>query len=312
MIERAPRLELSADGRIALIDDRRGHLQLAALPGGDPVLALETDPFVTLTALSNSGTVLASLSEKRLLEIAAIDAPAAQYTLPDSAGRVRQMQVADDGRSLLLLAENEAAEWRLARWALPFEEAPRAFRAVARPKRPHLAANGTLDRLAYWDDRKKGRVKLLVFNPSEGRFDALWKKKARPVAACLNGDWAWLVLENGLRGWRRDGRRARFPGSLRDRLIFTGQGHLLAYGGVVGDEPLAPNETLIRFRLLDPENEREIGRLERPVDSSSLARFMVAEDLTLYAVRAGEEGDLVVTSLGAFDDTAQADSGQRT
>lgn len=305
MIERAPRLELSADGRMALIDDRRGHLSLFTLPGGEPVLSLETDPFVFITSLSNSGTVVATLSEKRVLKIAGIGAPAAQFDLPGSVGQVRQMQVADDGRSLLFLAEDEAAEdWRLERWSVPFDEAPRASRAIARPKRPRLAANGALDRLAYWDDRRKGRARLLAFNPGEGQFDVLWRKKARPVAACLNGDWAWLVLESGLRGWLRDGRRARFPGSLRDRLVFTSQGHLLAYGGVVAEAQLAPNETMIRFRLLDLENEREIGRLDRPVESSSLTHFMVSEELTLYAVQIGEEADLMATSLGAFGDTA--------
>jgi hypothetical protein len=302
MIERAPRLELSADGRIALIDDRQGHLQLFALPAGAPVFALDADPFVYITCQSNSGTAVATLSEKRVVEIAGIGAPARLFELPESAGQVRQMQVADDGRSLLLLAEVEG-DWRLERWSLPFSDAPEASRTIARPKRPRLVANGALDRLAYWDDRKRGRARLYAFVPEDG-FDLLWKKKIRPVEARLSRYWSWFVLESGLRGWGRDGRRARFPGSLRDRLIFTSQGHLLVYGGVVSDAPLAPNETLMRFRLLDLENEREIGRLDRPVESSSAVRFMVSEDLALYAVRAGHEGDLLVASLGAFGDSA--------
>jgi hypothetical protein len=290
---------------MALIDDRQGQLLLYTLPGGALVLSLETDPFVFITGLSNSGTLLITVSEKGVVEMASPGAPARQFELPGRAGEIRQMQVADDGQGLLFLAQGETAEdWRLDFWRLPFGDGPEASQALAVPQRPRLVANGTLDRLAYWDDGDEGQARLFALKPGEGRFQELWALAARPVAAQLNHDWTWLVVESGLAGWERDGRRAGFSGSLRDRLIFTSQGHLLAYGGVLSDRPLAPNETMMRFRLLDPEKEREIGQLERPVEASSMAQFMVSEDLTLYDVRAGEEGALAVTSLGAFGDPA--------
>lgn len=303
MIERAPRLSLSADGRLALIDDRQGFLQLYTLPGGTPVLAVESNPFVYLTSLSNAGSVVATLSEKGVVEIASVGGPAEQFELPERAGLVQQMLVADDGRGLLFLAVNETGEdWRLDRWSLPFGDGPLATLAVSRPERPRLVTNGQLDRVMYWDDDEDGRAGLYALAAEEGRFEMLWRDAARPVMALMNDDWSWLVVESGLRGWRRDGSEARYPGSLRERLIFASQSQLLVYGGVVSDELMAPNETMMRFRLLDLESGRESGRLERPVDSASLARFMVSEGLVVHAVQAEFEGELVVTALGALEE----------
>jgi hypothetical protein len=201
----------------------------------------------------------------------------------------------------LFLAVDETGEnWRLDRWSLPFGQAPAASQAISRPERPRLAANGQLDRVAFWDDDEDGAAGLYAFAAEEGRFEAVWQAAIRPVAALLNHEWSWLVLESGLHGWRRDGSQAHYPGSLRDRLIFSSQGHLLAYGGLASEADMAPNETMMRFRLLDLADERVIGRLERPVDSSSLARFTVSDDLVLHAVRAGDEGELLVASIGGF------------
>ena len=309
-----PRLQLTANGSTALLDNPTVGFQIYSVP--ELQSRFGEVPYADLfkVVLSSSGTAVGvQTTANELMLLSSAGHP--KYPLPRKREVIRSLGISDAGDKLAVLdvepsqtTSTDQDNGILEIWSLPVGNSPPdlANRPLASIRLPLLdssvvTANGAFSTFAVRSTDTLGNHQFMGvyhYDSAKGELLPLWQEQGaslKPVSVALYNDWIWVVQANAIAGWHQDNPPVELPATLREHLIYSPTGsHLLAYRG---EETINVTSQKMLFRLFDLTSLQEIKRATQVIQNYNNANFALTKNLSLLELRATRDGNLAIEEL---------------
>jgi hypothetical protein len=303
-----PRLEVTANGAVALLHTVRHGFKVYDLPGLTLKVEQESYANVFDVVLSSSGAAVAVRTMTDSLEVISASGRQA-YQLPWKQEQISALAISDAGDKVALLLVDPTASAAggavynglLQIWALPTSRAPLASTPVPVYDIGSLAANGDFSTLLVTTSDSLGTNRfagVYSFARATGQLAPQWTEAGATlnrIPVILYGDWVWAVQTDGLIGRHGADPPVRLPGTLRERQVFSPTGQHLLIIQVAAVHAMTSGSIL--FHLYDLSTQEEVKHTTRRVEHYHTAHFVVSQELALFALRATEAGTVEISEL---------------